>query len=501
MKTYQALRLEASRKAKFWFITTAARIWMIHILLFIVLMSNIGCGTTEPSTSKTLVKKSFEEKVKDYFKELRFVEELTLEIEMFSQIIISQETPNYFVEYLKANLKILPMNDNRQKILGLEIIPTGQIVDHSLEFKLDDPSPGRHEFGLKAEVLLRHEFHQVTDKISFPLQDIPIGQIKYTRPSLIVDSDDEEIRTLASSIAQGEDDLYRVVFEVSKWVRENVRAHFDVSTISTSQKASWVLENRKGVCDEKTNLFIGLLRSLGIPAKFIIGLVAINYNDAINFKPHGWAEVYFPSAGWVPFDVAYNQLGFIDATHIKLTESVDTSDPLTSYEWKSVDISDPPNSYGWKSDNALVSIKDLEIKTKIKQRTGPITPLLEIKTKVWYRNIEIGSYNVVEATVVNPHKYYVITDISLQTPNDLEITGRNITKILMEPDTRRTLYWIVKPTIDIEKRMIAVFPIDVVSSRNASSSVKFSVAEAQGYSKLSFEELENEVKRKNMNAL
>lgn len=44
--------------------------------------------------------------------------------------------------------------------------------------------------------------------------------------------------------------------------------------------------------------------------------------------------------------------------------------------------------------------------------------------------------------------------------------------------------------------MIAVFPIDVVSSRNASSGVEFSVAEAQGYSKRSLEKLENAVKRK-----
>jgi hypothetical protein len=47
--------------------------------------------------------------------------------------------------------------------------------------------------------------------------------------------------------------------------------------------------------------------------------------------------------------------------------------------------------------------------------------------------------------------------------------------------------------------MIAVFPVEVVSSRNASSSVKFSVAEAQGYPKFSFEKLENAVKRKTRN--
>ncbi len=472
------------------------RTWATIILVFFIFVLNPGCSVTESSTPRTLAIKSPEEIMKEYHRELQSTEKLTLETEISSQIIISQKTPYYFVEYMKANLNILPMIDSRQKILGLEIIPRGKIVGHSLEFELDDPSPGRHEFKLKVEAVLRHEFLHVTDKIPFPLQVIPKDKIKYTRPSVNIDSDDEEIHTVASSIARGEDDLYRVVFKVSKWVRENVQTHVDISTISTSQKASWVLENRRGVCDEKTNLFIGLLRSIGIPAKFIIGLIGINYDDTIPFKAHGWAEVYFPSAGWIPFDVANNQLGFIDATHMKFTESIDTSDPLTSYEWKSVDISDSPSSYEWKSDNALVSIKDLKIRTKIKKRTGTITPLLEIKPKVWYRNIDVESYNVVEATVVNPHKIYVITDISLHTPNDLKIMGRNAEMILMGPDTRKILYWIVKPRIDLERGMIAVFPIDVVSSRNISANIRFSVAKAQGYTKYGYEKLKDAVDKK-----
>jgi hypothetical protein len=482
MITYQVFTFKGCREMKKYFTTILVKNWAANILTLLVLMLNTGCGIIKSSTSRALEIKPFEEMMEEDHKKLRIAKELTLETEISSRIIISREIQNHNVEYLKANLKILPMIDSRQKILRLETVPSGKVVGRSLEFKLDSPSRGRHEFKLKAEAILKHEFVQVSDKIPFPLQVIPTEQIKYTKPSFMIDSDDEGIKAVASSTAQGEDDLYRVVFKVSKWVRENVQADIDISTVSFSQKASWVLEHRKGVCDEITNLFIGLLRSLGIPVKFIIGLVGTNYNDKINFKPHGWAEVYFPSAGWIPFDVAHNQMGFIDATHIKLTESVDTSESLTLYEWK--------------SPNAFVSVKDLEIKTMIKQITGTITPLLEIRPKVWHRNIDIGSYNVIEATVINPQKLYVITDISLQIPHELKIMGRNTKMILLEPDTRRTLYWIVKPTIDIAKRKIVTFPINVVSSRNASSSMTFCVAEAPGYRKYSFERLKNAVKRR-----
>ena len=334
----------------------------IGILLFMVLLLSAGCYSINSSKYKTLTLKPFEEVMAEHYRKIRNAEELTVEIEISSQVIISSGTLNNSVEYLKASLNILPMINNRQKISGLDISSPGKIVDNAVEFKLDNPSPGRHEFKLKADVVFGYEFIKVKDKIPFPLDLIPTGQIKYTKPGITIDSDDKDIVNLALSIVQEEDDLYRVVFKVGKWVRENVRYHIDTTTISTSQKASWVLENRKGVCDEKTNLFIGLLRSLGIPAKFITGLVYANYHGTINFKPHGWAEVYFPSVGWVPFDVTINQLGFIYATHIKLAESVDTSPPLTSYEWSSIDVSDIPTSYERESDRQCVSIKDLEIR-------------------------------------------------------------------------------------------------------------------------------------------
>jgi hypothetical protein len=483
---------------KFCFFTIAARNWGACILILILTL-NTGCGITKPITLKILEIKPFEEMTEESYKKLQLAKELTLETEISSQVFISQRKPYYSVEYLKANLKILPMTDSRQKILSLEMIPQGKVVDHSIEFKLDAPSPGLHEFKLKAEAVYRYEYVQVPDKIPFPLQVTTAEQINYARPSLNIDSDNEEIQALASSIAKGEDDLYRVVFKASKWVIENVRHEVDISTISTSQKASWVLENRRGVCDEKTNLYIGLLRSLGIPAKFIIGFKGVNYNHALTFKPHAWAEVYFPSAGWVPFDVAYNQLGFIDATHIKLTESADTSDPITSYEWKSIDISDHNISDEGETGHDLVSIKDLRISTKIKQETGIITPLLEVTPYVWHNYIDMGSCNVIEATVTNPNNFYVITDLSLQIPSELKLMGENKKMLLLEPDTRITVYWIVKSTIDVGENMptmIATFPINVVSSKSASTSVKFRASKGQGYNKYSFESLKNQVGKK-----
>jgi transglutaminase-like putative cysteine protease len=64
-----------------------------------------------------------------------------------------------------------------------------------------------------------------------------------------------------------------------------------------------VLQHRQGVCQDFTHLMIGLARALGIPARYVSGLV---HPDAQRFRgfsqTHAWCELLFPSAGWVGFD-------------------------------------------------------------------------------------------------------------------------------------------------------------------------------------------------------
>jgi len=168
----------------------------------------------------------------------------------------------------------------------------------------------------------------VTDKVKFPIKELLDELEIYTRPSATVDSDNKEIIRLASVLAEGEDDLYQVAFKLAEWTKNNVKYDLSTLTASVSQKASWVLRNREGVCDELTNLFIAMARSLGIPAKFVSGIA---YTNSPLFEeewgPHGWAEIYFPGYGWIPFDVTYGEFGFIDPGHIKSKEALDADEP------------------------------------------------------------------------------------------------------------------------------------------------------------------------------
>ena len=83
--------------------------------------------------------------------------------------------------------------------------------------------------------------------------------------------------------------MYVVTFKVAKWIQENVKYDLSTLTADVVQKSSWVLSNKEGVCDEITNLFISMLRVVGIPARFVSGTV---YSNVINnWGGHGWGDI------------------------------------------------------------------------------------------------------------------------------------------------------------------------------------------------------------------
>ena len=63
------------------------------------------------------------------------------------------------------------------------------------------------------------------------------------------------------------------------------------------------LEHGQGVCQDFTHLMIGLSRALGIPARYVSGLVHPDQERYRGFsQTHAWCELLFPSLGWVGFD-------------------------------------------------------------------------------------------------------------------------------------------------------------------------------------------------------
>ena len=75
----------------------------------------------------------------------------------------------------------------------------------------------------------------------------------------------------------------------------------EYSTIECIPK--YVLDEKHGDCGQVSLLYISLMRSLGVPAKWESGWMLHPWSKNL----HDWAEVYFEGIGWVPVDVSFGR--------------------------------------------------------------------------------------------------------------------------------------------------------------------------------------------------
>ena len=395
-------------------------------------------------------------------------------IDIFSYAEVIQTTSTGYINTATINMTFFPKQTETQELLKFYTNPQAELTDRTLQFTWKRPE-GKIDFRVSADVKTINTIIEVNEKIKFPIEELPENVIAYTKPSETIDSNDEDVIRIASELVKGEDDLYASVFKMADWTKNNINYNLSTLTAEVSQKASWVLQNRQGVCDELTSLFIALLRAVGIPARFVSG---ISYTNSPlfpeNWGAHGWAEVYFPNYGWVPFDVTYGEFGWIDPTHIKFKDSLDSDEPSTYYNWLSRD--------------ADLRTKKLDIKTNLIDTVGYFKIPLGIELSTLKKSVNFGSYNLLEGTIENLNRFYYATEINLNKPKEIQIIGSESKSILLLPREKKKIFWILKVSNNLDSRYSYTFPLIISTLNNISSETSFAsnIKEAQ----VSFEEVE-----------
>ncbi len=134
-----------------------------------------------------------------------------------------------------------------------------------------------------------------------------------TSPDALIQSDNPDIKNLASEIAGKETNPYKQAKAIYDYMQENF------SLNSSLRKADLppldLLKNKKGDAYDFAIIYTSLLRALSIPANPIAGILV----DAdLKTKAHWWTEFYIEGFGWVPVDIvlgkgmSYNSFRPID---------------------------------------------------------------------------------------------------------------------------------------------------------------------------------------------
>ncbi len=386
---------------------------------------------------------------------------LDLQLQVEGEFNLVAEEDPATVEEVTAQLLFYPEQSFRQRLIEVE--NSGEVRDGISEYRWNNPRLGQKEFGYSALVRTSNQQLQVRDKIAFPLEADDIeGYEEYLLPTETIDSDNPAVIAKANELAEGEDDLFEVTFKLARWVDENVVYDLSTLTAETSQKASWVLQNKQGVCDEMTSLFVAMARSLGIPARFVSG-VSYTTSDLFSapWQPHGWAEVYFPNIGWVSFDITFGEYGYVDVSHIKLRDGFDPKEPATKYEWL--------------ARNVRLEPAELDVSVVIAKRGTSQPEAIELEQEILGSEVSMGSHNLIKGILKNNEDYYAATTLSLAVPAELQLIGKNKRTLLLKPNEVTETYWVVKIPSTLDSNYVYTFPSIIYSEKNTSVEDAFTV--------------------------
>lgn len=386
---------------------------------------------------------------------------LEIESKFSSKLKLDYLEDNYKLDYVTANLTFFPRNNEFQNADNkFSSNPNAKITfnDNFILYRWDNPGGNELQYNLNSNIKTQINFKRIKEKIKFPINENDIKGLKdYVKESQTVTSNDPEIRKKAAELAQGEDDLFILVHKIGEWTKENINYSLETLTEDVSQNSSWVLQNKKGVCDELTSLFVAMLRSINIPARFVTGQA---YTNVISgFGNHAWAEVYFPGYGWIPFDPTYEQLGYVDATHITMKDSLDIKESSVNYAWRSYSVE--------------ISSSKLNIQSNVTSKGSLYKENVKIDSELLQKEVGPESYIPLKVEIENLNDYYLPLSLYItKAPKELKDRERNV---LLKPGEKKKLFFIIEMPDDLEKGYIYTSSVEIADSFNNSISneIKF----------------------------
>jgi protein-glutamine gamma-glutamyltransferase len=154
-------------------------------------------------------------------------------------------------------------------------------------------------------------FSRVPDVPASALRDAPADfppQIRDTYLEL-PKSLDPRIRELAEKAAGSSQNEYDEAAKIESYLM----THYSYTLNLTGPRAKDPLANflfvrRSGHCEYFASAMTIMLRSIGIPARYVTGFLPGEFNDIggdyiiRESDAHAWVEVYFPAYGWITFD-------------------------------------------------------------------------------------------------------------------------------------------------------------------------------------------------------
>ena len=346
---------------------------------------------------------------------------------------------------ISINLTIPQDNDRQDVKTSIKIIETEEGRIGVIESKM---SSNVFSYTVGFEVSAR-DWH--TSELELP-SSIPDYALKYLKGTENIQSNAEIIRKLAKEITANAGDDFEKVAKLAIWVNNNIR--YDLACSDKNYDALWVLKNKRGVCAEYTTLFTALARSIGIPTKYISGYA---FGDE-GWERHAYAEVWLGK--WVPVDILWLEVGYIDATHIKFGEHLDNQ-ANNNVRVSGLEV----GNIAWEEDRPNISIIDYELRDRSNEyRLGLSTERAFPGDDVLVIMDLTPKEYAVERLELKPCKGYNIVSVDNETKT-----------LILKKGERSVIYWKLHVNESLPKGYIFTCPLTLNSRLFSLRSINLSV--------------------------
>jgi len=147
------------------------------------------------------------------------------------------------------------------------------------------------------------------------LASVPLPPLtRHLEPYLELPADlPQRDRDLAARITAGATGEEDAVERVQAWLRANTRYDLNVPREPPGVDAvdHFLFDTRRGFCEHIASAMAILLRAEGIPTRIVTGYGPGDRNPLTGYwevrqsDAHAWVEVYYPNAGWLPYDPTF----------------------------------------------------------------------------------------------------------------------------------------------------------------------------------------------------
>lgn len=129
-------------------------------------------------------------------------------------------------------------------------------------------------------------------------------------------SKQKQIALILKKINLPEKSIIAIAQECNEYVFKKFAYTKGITNITTT--IDEILEIRKGVCQDFAHVLLQLLRTAGIPSRYVSGYIC-PYESGLRGEgaTHAWVEIYTPTQGWLGLDPT-NNIWTMD-NHVKLS--------------------------------------------------------------------------------------------------------------------------------------------------------------------------------------